>query len=119
MQAGAWPREDLDFFILAQLEANQLKPAPAAAKRTLIRRATYDLTGLPPTMEEIADFLADESPDAFRRVVDRLLPAALRRKMERHWLDVAPMPTVMASTKPRVRQRVPLPQLRRQCVQRG
>ena len=90
VRAGAWPREDLDFFILAQLETNQLKPAPAAAKRTLIRRATYDLTGLPPTMEEIADFLADESPDAFRRVVDRLLASPhYGEKWGRHWLDVA------------------------------
>jgi len=90
VQASAWPREDLDFFILARLEANQLRPAPAAAKRTLIRRATYDLTGLPPTMEEIAEFLADESPDAFRRVVDRLLASPhYGEKWGRHWLDVA------------------------------
>ena len=90
VQASAWPREDLDFFILARLESNQLQPAPAAAKRTLIRRATYDLTGLPPTMEEIADFLADESPDAFRRVVDRLLASPhYGEKWGRHWLDVA------------------------------
>ena len=70
VQDSAWPREDLDFFILTQLENSQLQPAPAAAKRILIRRATYDLTGLPPTMEEIAVFLADKSPDAFRKVVD-------------------------------------------------
>ena len=90
VQSGAWPREDLDFFILAQLEANQLRPAPAAAKRTLIRRATYDLTGLPPTMEEIADFLADDSPDAFRKVADRLLASPhYGEKWGRHWLDVA------------------------------
>ena len=90
VQAGAWPREDLDFFILAQLEANQLRPAPAAAKRTLIRRATYDLTGLPPTMEEIADFITDQSPDAFRKVVDRLLASPhYGEKWGRHWLDVA------------------------------
>ncbi|HCV98822.1 MAG TPA: hypothetical protein DGJ56_05950, partial [Verrucomicrobiales bacterium] len=87
VQASAWPREDLDFFILARLESNQLQPAPAAAKRTLIRRATYDLTGLPPTMEEIADFLADESPDAFRRIVDRLLASPhYGEKWGRHWL---------------------------------
>jgi len=90
VQAGAWPREDLDFFILAQLEANQLRPAPAAAKRTLIRRATYDLTGLPPTMEEIAYFITDQSPDAFRKVVDRLLASPhYGEKWGRHWLDVA------------------------------
>ena len=90
VQTGAWPREDLDFFVLAQLEANQLRPAPAAAKRTLIRRATYDLTGLPPTMEEIAGFLADDSPDAFRKVVDRLLASPhYGEKWGRHWLDVA------------------------------
>ncbi|MED6314691.1 MAG: c-type cytochrome domain-containing protein, partial [Verrucomicrobiota bacterium] len=62
VQQSSWPREDLDLFILAQLEASQLRPASASPKRTLIRRATYDLTGLPPTMEEVSAFLADKSP---------------------------------------------------------
>ncbi len=70
---GAWPKTDIDRFILARLEAEQLKPAGLADKRTLIRRATFDLTGLPPTPEEFDAFLADDSPTAFERVVDRLL----------------------------------------------
>lgn len=90
VQQSSWPREDLDLFILAQLEASQLRPASATPKRTLIRRATYDLTGLPPTMEEVSAFLADKSPDAFRKVVDRLLASPhYGEKWGRHWLDVA------------------------------
>src|SRR4051812_18079217 len=61
----AWPRTPLDRFILADLEARGLQPAPAADKRTLLRRATLDLTGLPPTPDEIAAFLADDAPQAF------------------------------------------------------
>ncbi|MBV9125207.1 MAG: DUF1549 domain-containing protein, partial [Planctomycetes bacterium] len=67
----AWPRSDIDRFILAALEARGLKPAPPAGKRTLIRRATYDLTGLPPTPREIDAFLADSSPDAFAKEIGR------------------------------------------------
>ncbi len=63
----------VDNFILARLEAEKLQPSPEADKRTLIRRATFDLTGLPPTPEEVAAFIADKSPDAFAQVVDRLL----------------------------------------------
>lgn len=86
----AWPKSALDFFILAKLEAEKLAPAAAADKRTLIRRATYDLTGLPPTPEEIAAFLADETADAFSRVVDRLLDSpAYGERWGRHWLDIA------------------------------
>jgi hypothetical protein len=86
---GSWPREDLDRFILAKLETEGLRPAPRADKRTLIRRATFDLTGLPPTPAEVAAFLGDESPDAFARVVDRLLSSpAYGERWARHWLDV-------------------------------
>ena len=86
----SWAREDLDLFILKKLEKSQLQPAPEADKQTLIRRATYDLTGLPPTMEEINNFLNDESSDAFRKVVDRLLASPhYGEKWGRHWLDVA------------------------------
>ncbi|HEX8200916.1 MAG TPA: DUF1549 domain-containing protein, partial [Isosphaeraceae bacterium] len=63
----------VDAFLLARLEAQGLEPAPRADKRTLIRRATFDLTGLPPTPEEVAAFEADAAPDAFARLVDRLL----------------------------------------------
>src|SRR5205085_6970952 len=66
-----WPRSDLDRFILAGLEAKGLRPAQPADKRTLLRRATFDLTGLPPTPAEVGAFLKDDSPDAFARVVDR------------------------------------------------
>src|SRR5206468_2483828 len=86
----AWPRTPIDQFILAGLEARGLRPAPPADKRTLIRRATFDLTGLPPTPDEIDDFLADPSADAFARVVDRLLASpAYGERWGRHWLDVA------------------------------
>ncbi len=86
----AWPRSDLDRFLLAKLEEKGLRPAPPADPRTLIRRATFDLTGLPPTPEEIDAFLTDRSPDAFAKVVDRLLAApAYGERWGRHWLDVA------------------------------
>jgi hypothetical protein len=84
-----WAQCDLDRFILAALEAKGLKPAKAADKRTLLRRATFDLTGLPPTPDEIDAFLKDESPDAFARVVDRLLASpAYGERWARHWLDL-------------------------------
>lgn len=87
---AGWVQTPIDRFILAKLEAAGLKPAPAADKRTLIRRATFDLTGLPPSPEEVAAFLADESPDAFARVVDRLLASpAYGERWGRLWLDVA------------------------------
>ncbi|HUY36144.1 MAG TPA: DUF1553 domain-containing protein [Pirellulales bacterium] len=87
---GAWPKGPLDHFILAGLEARGLWPAPPADKRALIRRASYDLIGLPPTPGEVEAFLADESPDAFGRVVDRLLASPLYgQRWGRHWLDVA------------------------------
>jgi len=85
-----WPRSAIDHFVLARLEAAGLEPAPPANKRTLIRRATFDLTGLPPTVEEVNAFLADESNDAFARVVDRLLASPrYGERWGRHWLDVA------------------------------
>jgi hypothetical protein len=86
----AWPKTDIDRFILARLEGEGLHPAAAADKRTLIRRATFDLTGLPPTPDEIDTFLKDDSPDAFDRVVDRLLKSPHYGECwARHWLDVA------------------------------
>src|SRR5688500_2494960 len=84
-----WVRSPVDRFILARLETAGLKPAPPADKRTLLRRATFDLTGLPPTTQEIADFLADESPQAFAKVIERLLASpAYGERWGRHWLDV-------------------------------
>jgi hypothetical protein len=84
-----WARSDLDRYVLARLEAKGLRPAKPADKGTLIRRATFDLTGLPPTPEEIDAFLKDDSPEAFARVVDRLLASpAYGQRWGRHWLDV-------------------------------
>ena len=84
-----WPNTKIDRFILAQLEARGLNPAQAADRRTLIRRATFDLIGLPPTPEEINAFLADDSPDPFSKVVERLLASPLYgERWGRHWLDV-------------------------------
>lgn len=86
---AAWPKQDLDRFILARLEAANLPPAPQADKRTLIRRASFTLIGLPPTPEEVAAFLADNSPQAFAKVVDRLLESPrFGERWARHWLDL-------------------------------
>jgi mono/diheme cytochrome c family protein len=85
-----WPKGDIDRFILARLEKEGLAPVVAADKRTLIRRATLDLTGLPPTPDEIDAFLKDESADAFAKVVDRLLASPrYGEAWGRLWLDVA------------------------------
>src|ERR1700678_1803408 len=84
-----WAGNPIDQFILANLEKNGLKPAPQADKTTLLRRATFDLTGLPPTEKELQDFLADKSPKAFEKVVDRLLASPrYGERWGRHWLDV-------------------------------
>jgi cytochrome c553 len=86
----AWVKSPVDRFLLARMEEKGLMPAPPANKLTLLRRATFDLTGLPPTEEEIAAFLADESADAFARVVDRLLASPrYGERWGRKWLDVA------------------------------
>ena len=87
---AAWPQSELDRFVLARLESVELNPTPAADKRTLLRRATFDLTGLPPTADEIAEFLDDDRPDAFARRIDRLLASpTYGERWGRHWLDVA------------------------------
>lgn len=84
-----WMSNPIDRFILARLQAEGFRPAPQADKRTLIRRATFDLTGLPPTPQEVNDFLADESSDAFAKVVDRLLSSPhYGERWGRHWLDL-------------------------------
>lgn len=90
VKKSSWPKTPIDQFVLEQLEANGLTPAPPADKRTLIRRATYDLHGLPPTPEEVQSFLEDDAPEAFRRVVDRLLESPrYGERWGRHWLDIA------------------------------
>ena len=90
VQRAGWVRSPVDRFILARLEAEGLEPAPAAGRRTLIRRATFDLTGLPPTIEEIRDFLQDRAPGAYARLIERLLASPrYGERWGRHWLDVA------------------------------
>ena len=85
-----WPRDDLDRFVLARLEQAGLTPAGDARRHALLRRVTFDLTGLPPTPEEIDSFVEDEAPGAFERVVDRLLASpAHAERWARHWLDLA------------------------------
>jgi cytochrome c553 len=86
----AWPRSAIDRFILARLEQEGLRPVAPADKLTLLRRATLDLTGLPPTPDEVDAFLADATPGAFAKVVDRLLSSPrYGEKWARMWLDVA------------------------------
>ena len=84
-----WPRTYIDHFILAKLEAKGLRPAPPADKRTLLRRVKFDLTGLPPTPEESENFLRDESPEAYEKVIERLLASPhYGERWARHWLDL-------------------------------
>lgn len=86
----SWAQTPVDYFILAKLEENNLTPNLIADKRTLIRRASFDLIGLPPTPEEVEAFINDASPDAFAKVVDRLLASPhYGERWGRHWLDVA------------------------------
>ena len=85
-----WSRNPIDAFVLARLKKHGLSPVADADRPTLIRRATFDLTGLPPTPSEIEAFLRDESADAFKSLVDRLLDSkAYGERWGRHWLDVA------------------------------
>jgi hypothetical protein len=87
---ASWPRRKIDFFVQAKLAELKLTPAAPADKRTLIRRAYFDLIGLPPTFEQVEAFAADTSPDAFEKLVDELLASPrFGEKWGRHWLDVA------------------------------
>jgi hypothetical protein len=86
---SGWPANPVDNFILAKLEKNQLAPAPAAERRTLLRRLYFDLIGLPPSPEDVENFMSDASPDAYERVVDRLLASPrFGERWARHWLDL-------------------------------
>jgi hypothetical protein len=90
LQNGNWAKTVIDGFVLEQLEKRGLSPVKPAEKRELIRRATIDLIGLPPTPEEIQQFLADESPEAFAHVIDRLLKSPhYGERWARYWLDLA------------------------------
>src|SRR5262249_47451288 len=87
---AGWVRNPIDAFVLARLERAGLRPAPEADRRTLIRRLSFDLMGLPPTPEQVERFLADTRPGADERLVDRLLASAAHgERWARHWLDVA------------------------------
>lgn len=85
-----WPRNEIDFYVLARLEQAGLTPSPEADRAKLIRRLTLDLIGLPPTPEEVASFVADEFPQAYETLVDRLLASPhYGERWGRHWLDLA------------------------------
>jgi mono/diheme cytochrome c family protein len=84
-----WRSNPIDRFVYARLAASGLKPNPPADRRTLVRRVSYDLTGLPPTLEESAAYVSDDSPNAYERLVDRLLASPrYGEQWGRHWLDV-------------------------------
>ena len=116
-----WVQNPIDAFVLARLDKAGLKPSPPASKAALLRRVTYDLIGVPPTPKELDDFLADTTPDAYERVVDRLLAsphfgerqaAALARR--------GPLRRVQRLRgRRRTAQRLALPRLRRPILQRG
>ncbi len=90
VQRGDWPRSGLDYFVLARLEREGLAPSPEADRYTLMRRVALDLTGLPPTPAEVDAFVNDKRPDAYERLVDRLLNSpAYGERMARMWLDLA------------------------------
>lgn len=90
VQQTTWVRNGIDHFVLARLEAAGLKPAREADRTTLIRRVTLDLTGLPPTPQEVDEFLADPRPDAYERVVDRLMSTSqYAERLTVDWLDAA------------------------------
>jgi hypothetical protein len=85
-----WAKNEIDLFVLAKLDKEKLKPAPETDKTTLLRRASFDLTGLPPTPDEVDAFLADKSPAAYEKVVDRLLASPrYGEHAARYWLDAA------------------------------
>ena len=86
---ATWVRKPVDAFVLNRLEAKGMQPAPPAGKRELLRRLTFDLTGLPPTPEEIASFVSDKSPDAYEKRVDKLLASPqYGERWARYWLDL-------------------------------
>lgn len=89
VKTGGWTRNPIDRFILAKLESKGLKPSPQADKRTLLRRLSYDLVGLPPSPEEMEAFLKDRNPNAYEKAADRLLASPhYGERWGRHWLDV-------------------------------
>ena len=98
---AAWVRNSIDAFVLAQLEKKDLRPSREARRHVLLRRVTYDLAGLPPTVQELDEFLADRSPDAYEKAVDRLLASPrYGERWAQHWFDVVRFaePTVLRTT---------------------
>jgi cytochrome c553 len=103
-QNKSWAKTPIDQFILAKLEEKGMKPSAAADKRTLLRRVTLDLTGLAPTADETKEFLADESPGAFAKVVDRLLASPrYGERWARHWMDTVHYADTHGHSQDRVR----------------
>ncbi|MEX1229897.1 MAG: PSD1 and planctomycete cytochrome C domain-containing protein [Planctomycetaceae bacterium] len=87
---SSWPRSEIDAFVMSRLEADGLKPSPEAERTTLIRRLSLDLTGLPPTADDVDRFLADEQPNAYKKLVDYYLASPhYGEKMAQDWLDLA------------------------------
>ena len=85
-----WPKNEIDHFVLDKIEKTGISPSPDAARETILRRVSFDLTGLPPTVEELDRFLEDDSPDAYERAVDRLLAShSYGERVANEWLDVA------------------------------
>lgn len=90
LETDPWVRNPIDAFVLSQLRTNNLEPAPESDRHSLIRRLTYNLTGLPPTLDQLNTFLNSEHPDAYERLVDELLDSPhYGERWGRHWLDVA------------------------------
>jgi mono/diheme cytochrome c family protein len=90
VKAKSWPKNPIDAFLLARMESEGLVPSPEADRATLLRRVTFDLTGLPPTLKELDDFLGDKSPNAYEKVVDRLLASPrYGERMATFWMDLS------------------------------
>ena len=96
---SGWEMTNIDRFLLAGMKQNSLEPSTDASREVWIRRATYDLTGLPPTIEDIDTFVGDRDASAYAKVVDRLLPShEYGERWGRHWLDVAPVRVAAAAS---------------------
>ncbi len=114
-----WPKNPIDYFVLARLEAAGLKPSPPADKYTLVRRVYLDLIGLPPTPEEADAFVNDKSPDAYEKLVDRLLRSPhYGERWARRWLDLARYADTNGYEKDRAADHVALSRLGHQRAQR-
>ena len=104
VQDAAWVRNPIDAFVLSKLQAAGMKPSPEADRRTLIRRVYFNLTGLPPTPEEVKAFVDDPAPDAYEKVVDRLLASPrYGERWARHWIDVVHFAETHGNDQDRIR----------------